>query len=134
MNSRQLRPGEPLGRIEHLVLDWLWSSGPASAEQVRLALAGRHPMKESTARTVLRRLEEKGYLKHRVEGRTYIYRVTEQRESVAAGAVRQILDRFCEGSVERLLVGMVDNDLVDEQELERLARRIARRKESEGGE
>lgn len=134
MTSRKLRAGKPLGRIEHLVLDWLWSSGPASAEQVRLALADRHPMKESTARTVLRRLEEKGYLKHRVEGRTYIYRVTERRESVAAGAVRQILDRFCEGSVERLLVGMVDNDLVDEHELEHLARRIARRKGSEGGE
>jgi len=128
MSSAKSRPRHALGRVEHLVLDWLWSSGPATAEQVRHALAGRHPMKESTVRTFLRRLEEKGFLKHRVEGRTYVYSVTQQRESVAARAVRQILDRFCEGSVERLLVGMVDDELIDERELERLARRIARRK------
>ena len=126
------RTRKNLGRIEHLVLDWLWSDGPASADQVRQSLAKRHPMKESTARTVLRRLEEKGFLKHRVEGRTYIYSVTEQRESVAARAVDRKVDRFCGGSVEQLLVGMVDNELIDERELERLARRIARRKEKEG--
>ena len=86
-------------------------------------------MKESTARTVLRRLEEKGFLKHQVEGRTYIYSVTEKKESVAAHAVRQIADRFCDGSVEQLLVGMVDNEIIGERELERLARRIAQQKE-----
>jgi len=132
MISEISRTRKNLGRVEHLVLDWLWSAGPASADQVRQALAKRHPMKESTARTVLKRLEEKGFLKHRVEGRTYIYSVTEQRESVAARAVGQIVDRFCGGSVEQLLVGMVDNELIDERELERLARRIARRKEKEG--
>lgn len=132
MTSYKSGARQTLGRVEHLVLDWLWSSGPANADQVRVALAKRHPMKESTVRTFLRRLEEKGYLKHRVDGRTYIYEVTQQRENVAAGAVRQILDRFCEGSVERLLVGMVDDELIDERELERLARRIARRKDKTG--
>jgi BlaI family penicillinase repressor len=42
--------------------------------------------------------------------------------------VRQIIDRFCGGSVEQLLVGMVNDDVLDERELERLAQRIARRK------
>ena len=47
---------------------------------------------------------------------------------MAAKAVRQIVEMFCGGSVEQLLVGMVNNDLVDEKELQRLAQRIARRK------
>jgi predicted transcriptional regulator len=133
MTSGLSHTRKTLGRVEHLVLDFLWSQGPASAEQVRHALAKRHSMKESTARTVLRRLEDKGFLKHHVDGRTYIYSVTEQPENVAARAVRQLVDRFCRGSVEQLLVGMVNNEIIDERELERLARRIARRRDK-GGE
>lgn len=82
-------------------------------------------MKESTARTVLRRLEEKGYLEHDVVGRTFHYRPTDPKENVAAQAVRQIVDRFCDGSVEQLLLGMVDNEVIESDELRRLAARIA---------
>ncbi|HOK45347.1 MAG TPA: BlaI/MecI/CopY family transcriptional regulator [Bryobacteraceae bacterium] len=123
---------KPLSELEHVVMDFLWEHGPASAEQVREALADRRPMKDSTVRTVLRRLEEKGYLTHRVEGRTYIYTGVEPPQDVAASAVRQIIDRFCGGSVEQLLVGLVNNDVVDERELQRLAQRIARRRKKEG--
>ncbi len=121
-----------LSELEHLVMNFLWSHGPASAEQVREALAPSRPMKDSTVRTVLRRLEEKGYLTHRSEGRTYIYTGNEPPQDVAASAVRQIIDRFCGGSVEQLLVGLVNNDVVDERELQRLAQRIARRKDRQG--
>ena len=112
-------------------MQFLWAHGPASAEQVGEALAPRRPLKDSTVRTILRRLEAKGYLAHRVEGRTFIYTGLEAPQNVAAGAVRQIIDRFCGGSVEQLLVGMVNNDVIDERELQRLAQRIARRKNRE---
>ena len=81
-------------------------------------------MKDATVRTVLRRLEEKGYLTHRVEGRTYIYRGLERPDKVAVSAIRQLLDRFCGGSVEQLLVGMVDQDVISSRELTELARKI----------
>jgi len=81
-------------------------------------------MKESTVRTILTRLEEKGYARHTLSGRANIYRRTEAVGNVAARAVRQIIDRFCGGSVEQLLLGMVANDVVDEDELHRLAERI----------
>lgn len=109
-------------------MDAVWKRSSATAEDVREALASRHPMKDSTARTVLKRLEEKGYLEHRVEGRTNIYRGLTAPQNVAVRAVRQIIDRFCEGSVEQLLVGMVDDEIMDEQELQRLAKRIVRLK------
>jgi len=110
----------------------VWERGSVTTEDVRAALAERHPMKESTARTILSRLEEKRYVQHRVEGRSNIYSGLEESQNVAASAVRQIIDRFCGGSVERLLVGMVNNDVVDQKELQRLAQRIARRKKTEG--
>lgn len=121
-----------LSELEHLLMDFVWSHGPVTAEQVREALASSRPLKDSTIRTVLRRLEEKGYLTHRAEGRTYVYAGVEPPQDVAAGAVRQIIDRLCGGSVEQLLLGLVNNDVVDERELKRLAERIARRKKREG--
>ena len=66
---------------------------------------------------------------HATEGRTNVYRGVEAPQNVAASAVRQIIERFCGVSVEQLLVGMVNDDVVDEQELRRLADRIAKRKE-----
>ncbi len=119
---------KPLSSLEHLVMDVVWNRRRATGEEVREALASRHPMKESTARTVLTRLEEKGYLAHSVDGRTNVYRGVDEPQRVAAGAVRQIIERLCGGSVEQLLIGMVDDEVLSERELQRLAQKIARRK------
>jgi predicted transcriptional regulator len=121
-----------LSSLEHLVMDVLWERQSATAEEVRLALAKRHFMKESTARTILKRLEDKGYVRHRVEGRVNIYSVVEAQSDVAASAVRGILDRLYGGSVESLLVGMVESEVVAPRELADLARKIARRKREKG--
>ncbi|HET9943904.1 MAG TPA: BlaI/MecI/CopY family transcriptional regulator [Terriglobia bacterium] len=117
-----------LSNLEHLVMDVLWKRGPSTAEEVRLALEKKHFMKESTARTILKRLEDKGYVKHRVDGRTNIYSGSEPRANVAATALRRVIDKLYGGSVEELLVGMVDNEVVDSEELTSLARKIAKRK------
>jgi predicted transcriptional regulator len=87
-------------------------------------------MKDSTIRTVLRRLEEKRYVTHEVEGRTFVYKAADRRQNVAVGAVRNIIERFCGGSAEELVLGMVDNEVLDQQQLERLARKIAERNTS----
>src|ERR1700722_874530 len=105
-----LESRKPLSALEHLVINVIWKHSSAPSEYVRETLWNKHPMKESTCRTILKRLEDKGYLNHRVEGRTNIYSVLEARERVAASAVRQIIDRLCGGSVEQLLVGMVDGE------------------------
>jgi BlaI family transcriptional regulator, penicillinase repressor len=117
-----------LGELEQLVMDYVWASGPCTAEACREALAGVRPMKESTIRTVLRRIGEKGYVTHTVEGRTFIYRAAERRENVAVRAVKNIIDRFCGGSAEALVLGMVDNQVLDGKQLEILARKVAQEK------
>ena len=57
----------------------VWAHGPVTAEAVRELLD--RPLKESTIRTVLRRLEDKNYVTHVVDGRTYVYRAAEARET-----------------------------------------------------
>jgi BlaI family penicillinase repressor len=112
-----------LGELERGILSIVWRLGKVTAEQVREELD--RPLKDSTVRTVLRRLEEKGYVAHSVEDRTFIYSPAETRQRVAGRAVKRIVDWFCEGSVEALLVGMVDSKVLDRAELSRLAERIA---------
>jgi BlaI family transcriptional regulator, penicillinase repressor len=114
----------PLSLLEQLVMEVVWQRGSATADIVRAALDPDRPLKDSTVRTVLKRLEDKGYLRHKVEGRTYVYSGSEPRQNIAARAVKQILDRFCSGSVESLLVGMVDQEVVDADELERMVTRL----------
>ena len=120
-----------LGELERDILGIVWRLGEATADQVREAVD--RPLKDSTIRTVLRRLEEKGYLAHAVDNRTFIYRSAESPQKVAARAVQRIVDWFCAGSVEELLVGMVDSKVVSRAELERMARRVAMAKKQEGG-
>ncbi len=114
-----------IGAVEQLVMDYIWSHGPSSSEACREGLAASRPMKDSTIRTVLRRLEEKGFLTHETEGRTFIYKASDARQNVAVRAVKGIIDRFCGGSAEQLLLGMVDNAVLNRKQLERLARKIA---------
>ena len=77
---------------------------------------------------VLRRLEEKAYVSHEVDGRTYVYHPTQPRGRVAAKAVQRIVDWFCNGSVEEVLVGMVDTAMLDQRQLRMLADKIAEAK------
>jgi BlaI family transcriptional regulator, penicillinase repressor len=117
-------PRKALSHLEHQLMEILWKSGTGTAEQIREALAPRHELKESTVRTVLRRLQDKGYVKYRVEGKAFVYSGVDKPRNVAVRAVRQILDRFCDGSLEQLLVGMVENHELDRAELQELARRL----------
>ena len=112
-------------------MDYVWSHGSCTAEACREALASARPMKDSTIRTVLRRLEEKGYVTHAIDGRTFVYSASAARQNVAVRAVKNIIDRFCGGSAEELVLGMVDNAVLDSKQLERLARKIAERAPTE---
>jgi predicted transcriptional regulator len=129
-NTGQVRL-KNLGEVEQAVMDYVWTHGPSSAEGCREALASARPMKDSTIRTVLRRLEEKGYLTHEVQGRTFIYKAADARQNVALRAVKNIIDRFCGGSAEQLVLGMVDNAVLDSKQLERLAHRISEKRVAE---
>jgi BlaI family penicillinase repressor len=91
-------------------------------------------LKEATVRTILRRLEEKGYLTHTVDGRAYVYRAVTPPRTLAARAVRAIVDTFCRGSVEELVTGLLEGEVLDDDELRALetAVREHRKRETAG--
>ncbi|MEW5983743.1 MAG: BlaI/MecI/CopY family transcriptional regulator [Acidobacteriota bacterium] len=116
----------PLTDLQQAILDIVWSKGSVTADQVREALQPSRRLKDSTVRTLLRRLEARGLLNHRVDGRMFVYRASVHRRRLAARTVRQIIDRFWAGSTEQFLLGMVDEKVVSLAELERLTRRVTK--------
>lgn len=106
------------GELERAVMNLVWAHGPLSSESIREKLDRK--LKEPTVRTVLRRLEAKGYVTHQVENRTFMYSAAEPRHRVAVKAIQRIVDWFCDGSVDEVLVGMVDAKMVDRKQIDRL--------------
>ena len=113
-----------LGELEHEVMQLVWSRAPITAENVREQL--KRSLKESTVRTVLRRLEDKGFVTHKIQGRTFHFEASEKRGAVAARAVQHIVNEFCDGSLEEVLAGMVDNAALDPRQLQALSAKIAK--------
>jgi predicted transcriptional regulator len=121
VGNRQRRP---LTELQQAILDFIWTHGPSTAERVREGLRPAWPLKDSSVRTLLRRLEARGYLTHTVEGKVFVYRATSRRTSVAARAVRQIIDRFWAGSAEQFLAGMVDEKVLSAADIRRIAKKV----------
>jgi BlaI family transcriptional regulator, penicillinase repressor len=119
-----------LSPLENAVMQVVWDRQRVTSDEVRAALNRTQDLKDSTVRTILRRLEEKGYVEHTVDGRVYVYTPRVKPQSVASQQIRGIIDRLCRGSVENLLVGMVDDELISPEKLRQLADRIG---QAEGG-
>lgn len=118
----------PLTDLQQAILDFLWTNGSSTAEAIREGIQRRHPLKDSSIRTLLRRLEARGLVSHTVDGKVFVYSAGVPSQQVAVSAIRQVIQRFCAGSVEQLLVGMVDENVLTAADLERLAKKVRKRK------
>ena len=125
-SSAQVRP--PLTDLESELMRAVWDHGPCSVETVHQIISRTRTLKEGSTRTLLGRLEQRGYLKHEVKDRAFIYTAAEPARSLAAKGVRQILDRLCQGSVEELLSGLVESKLLTKAQIDQLERFVRERK------
>lgn len=126
--KKSARVRTPLTDLENDVMHAVWDLAPCTVEAVHEIISRKHDLKETSTRTLLRRLEKKGYLTHESDGRAYVYRAVEPARSLAARAVRQIIDRFCRGSVEELVSGMVEAKVFSENEMEQLEKFVRSKK------
>jgi predicted transcriptional regulator len=113
--------------LEQSFMNYVWQHPDSTAEMCR-AGAGHSDFRESTVRTILKNLEKKGYVTHEVRGRTFHYRAIHSKRNVAIDAARQLITRFCGGSVKEFVVGMVDNQMIKPNDLKEIAEEIASRR------
>ena len=100
------------------VMEVLWEQGSATVAEVRDALADE--MAYTTVLTVLRRLEEKGYVGHDEEGRAHRYRPLVERVQARESALERLTRKLFQGSPELLLTHLVSQKKLSEAELRRL--------------
>lgn len=124
-------PSESLTPREAEIMNVLWEAGPSTAEEIRAALP--HTPHDSTVRTLLRVLEGKGYVGHRVRGKAYVYRATVKRASAERKALRALLERFFGGSAATMVQRLIEDEQLDPAELEAL-RRAAQPGKRRGGD
>ena len=114
------QPSESLTEREAQIMDVVWRRGEVTAEQVREALPGAPH--DSTVRTLMRVLENKGYLKHEVRGKAYVHRALVGRQKAQKLAVRSVLTRFFAGSAEDLVLRLIEDEQLTQKQLDELRR------------
>jgi BlaI family transcriptional regulator, penicillinase repressor len=111
---------ESLTEREAQIMDVVWRLGEVTAEQVREALPGSPH--DSTVRTLMRVLENKGYLTHEVRGKAYVHRALVGRQKAQKIAVRSVLARFFAGSAEDLVLRLIEDEHLSPEQLDELRR------------
>ena len=113
-------PEEPLTEREAQIMDVIWGLGEATAEQVRGAMPGEPH--DSTVRTLLRVLVNKGFLKVESRGKAYLYRAEVDRHKAQKLAVGRLLSRFFGGSAETLVLRLIEDVQLTAEQLDELRR------------
>ncbi|NKB72204.1 MAG: BlaI/MecI/CopY family transcriptional regulator [Candidatus Latescibacteria bacterium] len=109
-----------LTEAELRLMDVLWNKGEATVGDVVEALARTQALAYSTVLTTMRILEQKGYIRHRKEGRAFIYAPVVDRNAAQLSAVRHLMSRFFNNSPESLVLNILENEQLDSGELQRL--------------
>ena len=121
-----------LGRLELQIMDVVWDRGHATVHDVKDVLGrGRKPA-YSTILTMMRKLEQKGYLAHEVQDRTYVYHATVGRQEVRRGMLGDLLERVFEDSPALLLTSLMERRRISEQERRRIHELIRKRGDGNG--
>lgn len=100
------------------VMAVLWERGPSTVAEVREALAD--PLAYTTVLTMLRILEEKGYVRHEEEGRAHRYFPLVERQAAGTSALRRLTRKLFQGSPTLLLTQLVSERGLSDDELRRL--------------
>ena len=103
---------------EAQIMEILWEKGNTTAVEVRESLPGK--LHDSSVRTLLRILESKGYVKHTVEGKTYVYRPAVSRVRAQQKALTDLVKRFFGGSPDALVLRLLDDEQITPEQLEEL--------------
>jgi predicted transcriptional regulator len=106
-------------------MNLVWEHGEITVAEARRLLARRRPVARTTVLTLLGRLEERGWLAHRSDGRTFLYRATRGRKASVGAILRRLRDTVFGGSAQGLVATLVEEGGVSPEEVRRIRRYLA---------
>jgi BlaI family penicillinase repressor len=107
------------------IMDIIWDCGEVSASEVRRILSRTRKVARNTVRTLLERMEEKGWITHREDGRTFLYASAQPRETTIGQKVQEVVETVCGGSAEALVTALLDYRGLNAGELMRIRQMLA---------
>lgn len=110
----------PLTSAQREIMEIVWDRGEATVAEVRRALSPRRPLSRNTVQTVLTRLEDRGWLKHRDIGRRFVYTANVPRKTSLGAKVVQLIDRFFAGVPEDMVSALVEYRGLSRDEAQRI--------------
>lgn len=119
-----------LGDLQLQIMQVLWARGEATVAETHAALPGGAELAYTTVATMLRKMEVRGLVQHRAEGRTFIYRAVVAADQASRGIAEHMLDRLFGGSVEALVSNLLTTREVSRDELGRIGKLIAERRKA----
>lgn len=122
------RKSPTLTEVELELMDILWQKGSATVGEMVEALPTDRPLAYSSVLTMMRILEQKGYVEHEKESRAYIYRPLIDRREAQKSVISYLLKRFFNDSPELLVVNLLEHEEIGAAEIKRLKRLIERSK------
>lgn len=122
---KRSKAAEQIPPVELAILNVLWDCGPLSVQEVQAKLQGDSAY--TTVQTTLNTMEKKGRTKRTLQGRAYVYKAAIAREIVMRSALRDLVDRMFSGSVESLVMNLLESERIDDKTFERLQTLIAKR-------
>ena len=114
-----------LGELQLAILRVLWSCGEATASDVHAALHAERGLAPTTIATMLKKMEKRGLVGHREDGRRFIYRPAVTEEAVTRSMVADLTDRLFDGKASELMGHLLAEHDIDRGELAELNRLIA---------
>ena len=117
-------PRQTLGDLQHAIMAVLWERGEATTADVHEALYAERGLALTTIATMLRKMEDKGVVVHRRDGRQFVYRPTVSREEVRESMVGELVERLFGGDARALVAHLVSEHEIDPGELSVLRRRL----------
>lgn len=119
-----------LGDLQLAIMKILWDRGAASVAMVHEALAAERGLAYTTVATMLRKMEARRLVNHRLDGRSFVYRAAVAADAVSRGMASHLLDRLFEGSLADMVRHLLTTREVSAEELSELQRLIAERKKA----
>jgi predicted transcriptional regulator len=116
----------PLSERQLEIMNLVWERGETTVGDVWVALTRRSKIARNTVLTLMQRLEEKGWLRHRAEGNVFLYSATRAKEGVLGKMVSRLVDTAFQGSAEGLVMTLLDARGVSSRELARIRDLIER--------
>jgi predicted transcriptional regulator len=117
-----------LGDLQLRIMRILWNSIEATVAGVHSELGGTGKFAYTTIATMLRKMEARGLVTHREEGRSFIYKAKVAEEAISRSMADDLLEKLFEGSVTQAVNHLLSSREVSKEELRELERLIAQRK------